>query len=191
MYSRIRNFYHNISPMTDEDWSHLEKRLTVRNLRKGEKLNDIGEVCNHVSYIDSGLIKMCTYMDDKESIFSFGADNCYISAYDSFLTRKPALYSLEAIEDTVVIQLHYDDLQELYETMPLSQKFGRLIAEQVYIEVSDRNNSLFTKSPEERYLELQAKDPAIIQRVPQYMIASFLGITPEALSRIRKRLVLQ
>lgn len=191
MFSRIRNFYHTISPLTEQEWKNLESRLTIHQYKKGEKLTDVGEVCNYVYYIDSGLVKMSSMLEDKESIFSFGSDNCYISAYDSFLTRKPAYYSIEAIEDTTAIQLHYDDLQELYELMPLAQKFGRLIAEQVYIEVSERNNSLFTKSPEERYLELQAKDPVILQRVPQYMIASYLGVTPEALSRIRKRLVLQ
>ena len=188
MFSRIRSFYNSLSSINDEEWSKLEKRFTVRKLAKGELLHQPGEVCNHVSYISSGLMKMYLILEGKEFISSFAFENCYISVYDSFLTRNPGTHFLEAIEETEVIQLSHQDLQWLYEATPSAQKFGRLIAEQVYIEITNRNNSLFLKNPEQRYLELQQQQPEIIQRVPQYMIASYLGVTPEALSRIRKRI---
>jgi CRP-like cAMP-binding protein len=184
-------FYEQISPMTENEWTIFSERLKVREFKKGEFLDRAGEVCNYVYYVDSGLLKMYSYFEDRESIIEFAAENCYMSVYDSFLTRLPCTASVEAIEDSTVIQLHYNDLQWLYENMPLANKFGRVIVEQVYIDMAMRTNSLFLKTPEQRYIELLEKNPAIIQRVPQYMIASYLGITPEALSRIRKRLVFQ
>lgn len=189
MYTRIKEFYNSLSPISDEDWNELSKRFTVRDLRKGDILHKPGEICNHVSYIEKGLLKMYMLNNGKEYIYGFGADHCYISVYDSFLTRKPGLYFIEALEDTTIIQLCYEDMQWLYEYTPSAQKFGRLIAEQIFIELTNRNNSLFSLSPEERYIELLQEKPEVIQRIPQYMIASYLGITPEALSRIRKRIV--
>ena len=91
------------------------------------------------------------------------------------------------MEDSSVTLIHRDDLLMLYKTLPKVQELSRTIVENLYMEVSEKYESFFLKSPEERYLELMNSRPNFIQRVPQYMIASYLGMTPEGFSRIRKR----
>jgi CRP-like cAMP-binding protein len=119
----------------------------------------------------------------------FGRENEYLAQYDSFLTRTPSAGNIDALEDCELINLSYDDIQKLYESFPVFERFGRKVAEMLFIMISSQTNRLLTLSPEERYQQLQEEQSYILQRVPQYMIASYIGITPEHLSRLRKRLV--
>lgn len=187
MYSKVKQFYLSLAYISDEDWNLLSERFTVKHIAKGEILHRPGEICNHVSFVNSGLLRSYMMVEGKEFISHFAMENCYISVYDSFLTRQRGDIFIDALEDTEVVQLSYENLQWLYRSVPSAQMFGRLIAEQIYILTTKRSNSLFLNSPEERYFELLRENPSVLQRVPQYMVASFIGVTPEALSRIRKR----
>jgi CRP-like cAMP-binding protein len=129
--------------------------------------------------------------DDREQICDFIFENEYISEYGSFIKRTPANVYIQALEDSEIIKFHYDHVQAFYEKYPALQKFGRLIAEKFLLDTFNRSTSLLFMSPEDRYNELITSKPQLLQRVPQYMIASFIGVTPEALSRIRKRMTYQ
>jgi CRP-like cAMP-binding protein len=120
---------------------------------------------------------------------NFFFERDYATEYVSFLTRTPSLLSIKVMEDAELIELNYDKVQKLYEDYPIWQKYGRLMAERVFIEVAERTQQLLYLSPEEMYLKLMADQPRIIERIPQHYIASYLGIQPESLSRIRKRLM--
>jgi CRP-like cAMP-binding protein len=115
-----------------------------------------------------------------------------VSSYKSFLTRKPGQTTRQALEDTELITLSYDAMQELYNHPLLGYKmerFGRLTGEYLACCYEDRVLSFVTQTPEERYLQLMENGKAIIQNIPQHYIANFLGITPVSLSRIRKRIL--
>jgi CRP-like cAMP-binding protein len=189
-FSNIKKYYQNLLPeLSEEQWQYFQQFLVQKTIKKNEYLVEPGKVCKYVTYINKGSLRAFNITDGKEYALSFFIENDYASEYCSFLTKTPATYFIQALEDTEVIDLHYDDMQKLYREIPILERFGRYIAENLFIMLSTRNTSLLTESPEERYLKLlQSNQNNLLQRVPQYMIASYLGITPEALSRIRKRL---
>lgn len=188
MFDRIRQYYERLMPgLSPGDWGALEQCLQLQQFRKGEFLIRNGEVSRTVSFINKGIVRLFYLSDGREICTGFVAENEYVSAYASFLTQTPSAENIEALEDTEVVQLSYTDMQRLYRSHPVYEKFGRKIAESLFIMVSMQTAGLLTLSPEERYRTITEQQPFIIQRVPQYMIASYIGITPEHLSRLRKK----
>ena len=111
-----------------------------------------------------------------------------VTVYNSFLKKIPSAATVEALQDCELIVFDYDTLQNLYEKYPVFQKFGRLIAEWLYCCVEERMSSLLLDKPELAYKKLLEQDRGILNKIPQRYIASYLGITPVSLSRIRKRI---
>jgi CRP-like cAMP-binding protein len=188
-FDQIKKYYSNFIPLSDEDWNLLKPALRLVYLKKGEKLQSEGDICNDVTFCNKGLLKCYHIKDGKEYVEAFFSENDYLSDYSSFLLRQPGKLYIEAIEDCELVLLDYNTIQSFYSKVDNFQKFGRLMAEFLFIQISLRNNSLLFQSPEERYIHFSKNRPDLIQRVPQYIIASYLGVTPEALSRIRKRLL--
>lgn len=174
--------------MSDDDWNLLSPHLSFQSLKKGEFLVRNGDTCRNVSFINSGLLRLFYLRDGKEISTGFMVENEYISSYGSFLTQTPSAENIDASEDCELINLSYDSIQEIYQSSPVFERFGRKIAEQLFIMVSSQTTRLLTLGPEERYQSVIQYQPWIIQRVPQYMIASLIGITPEHLSRLRKKM---
>lgn len=188
-HRQLRTYIEKLIPDVEEEtWQQFAAKLMVRNYRKGELVIKPGMVCNFVSYVNKGLLRSYYLVDGKEIITSFFAEACYFSDYESFLSRKTAVMYSEAIEDTEVVDLNYDDLQSLYAEYPQCERVGRLVAEELFVHLSNRNSSFMLDTPEQRYYRFLEECEPIVQRIPQYMIASYLGITPEALSRIRARI---
>jgi CRP-like cAMP-binding protein len=189
MFAKIKSYYQSLIPqLQDQEWDCLQERLTVQYLKKGELLTRNGEICKQVSFINQGLLRMFYIVEGKEVSTGFAPENHYLAQYDSFLTRQPSLGNIDALEDCQLMNLSYDNVQELYKELPVFQIFGRKIAEMLFIMISSQTNALLTLTPEERYKKVLEEQPFIIQRVPQYMIASYIGITPEHLSRLRKKM---
>lgn len=190
MFEQIRKYYTNLIPkLNSTEWNALENKLTIKHFKKGEAIVKQGEVCNYVYFINKGFCRLFKVIDGKEIATGFIEDNEYISVYDSFLTRQPAFESLEALEDTELICLSYTDMQVLYQQYPIFETFGRKIAEQLFIWTVQRSNALLMLSPEQRYINMIENNAILIQKVPQYMLASYIGVTPEHLSRIRKKML--
>lgn len=189
MFEKVHDYYKRLVPgMTVTEWKALESKLTVETIPKGSILIRQGEISRTVSFINKGLVRIYYLSDGKEINTGFIAENEYVSSYSSFLTRQPSAENIDALEDCDLINLSYESMQELYLSHPIYERFGRKIAEMLYIMVSSHTTLLLTLSPEERYQTMLQQQPYLIQRVPQYMIASFIGITPEHLSRIRKKM---
>jgi CRP-like cAMP-binding protein len=192
MYEQIHQYYLNtVNGLHQEAWESLREKLTVQYLKKGEFLVRTGEICRQVSFINSGLLRLFYTIDGKEVATGFIAENGYIAQYDSFLLQQPSAGNIDALEDCEVINLSYNNMQDLYQRYPVFERFGRKISEMLFIMLSLQTSALLTLTPEERYLQLLEKQPFIIQRVPQYMIASYIGITPEHLSRLRKKMMVK
>ncbi|MDF2188878.1 Crp/Fnr family transcriptional regulator [Paraflavitalea sp. CAU 1676] len=187
-FDQIRAYYHHMVPAIDAAaWADLQGRLTTQLLPKGGVLLRNGDICRYVTFINKGLLRYYYLSEGREVCTGFLAENSYVSEYASFLTQQPATANIDALEDCEVLHLSLADMQWMYRHHPVMETFGRRMAEQLFIEVSNQNSRLLTLSPEERYDWLIDQRPSLLQRVPQYMIASLLGITPEHLSRIRKR----
>lgn len=161
--------------------------MEPRHCKKHEKIIRIGDPVNYVFYIDKGLIRYYSEHGGKDQTLRLFRENMWVSEYASFLTRKPSMICIEALEDTTLLQMHFDRMQEGYERAKVFERFGRKIAEALFIREVEMATERRTKSAETRYLELVQNDPAIINRVPLKYIASILGIEPESLSRIRRR----
>jgi len=187
-YQKLREYYTSLMPdLTEEAWAICESALSVRTLKKGELLLRQGVVCNYVSFINHGLLRMFYPLEDKEKVVEFFKEDSYTGDYRSFLLREPAMTSIQALEETEVVETTYDGLQTIYKKVPESNMIGRLIAENLFIDMCLRTGAQAGDSIEQQYRSLIADKPWLVQRVPQYMIASYLGVTPEALSRIKAR----
>lgn len=190
MFENIHRYFLTFLPnLSAEAWDFFTDLLAVKKYKRGEIISDIGLVNKWVSFVEKGAVMVFNYYEGKKVVYEFIFEKQYTGDYESFLTSNPANYGQEALEDCVLYNLHYNNLQKMYERFPEFERAGRLIAEAQFLRVTQRNAKLMGEKPEERYLSLLNERAALIQRVPQYYVASFLGITPEALSRIRKRLV--
>ena len=125
---------------------------------------------------------------EKEITFDFHFENSIYSSYTSFLTRKPSGFHVQAITGMVLWKIHYDDLQLVYEQTDTGQIIGRKSAEMLFKDKSKREIDLLSKSPRQLYLDLFTEQPELISQIPLKYIASYIGVTPQALSRIRKRI---
>ncbi|MBO0330292.1 Crp/Fnr family transcriptional regulator [[Muricauda] lutisoli] len=175
--------------LNTEEESIVLDSYTERHLKKKEVLLFAGEVSNHMRFIAEGSLR-AYHMDEeaKEHIVQFGIEGWWVNDLYSYLTETPAKQFVQAIEPTIVLQIHRDTLNKLYEKVPAIERFYRLKFEKAYVALQDRTINSMSKSAEERYLEFRSKYRSIEQRVPQYMVASYLGITPEFLSALRKKI---
>jgi CRP-like cAMP-binding protein len=188
-YTPLRNFAADIVDFSETEWQAHRDLLTRRFLRKGEYLTRQGEVCNYVSFINSGSLRVYMIANGQEYSKHFFFEHEYASDNSSFLTRSPGLWYIKALEDTELMELNYEKVQRLYDSFSVWQKYGRLIAERLFIQVADRSQELLLRTPEEMYIRLIEIQSPILSRIPQHYIASYLGIQPESLSRIRKRIM--
>lgn len=175
--------------LTDSEKSILLSKVTYRKYLKGQYLVQQGDICKYSSYLISGCTKT-SYLDAKgqEHIIMFAVEDWWTSDIGSFVTQTPADYNIQCIEDTEVIQFFYDNQEELLQDIPKLERLFRKMLEKALIASQKRIVRNFSLTAKERYLKFKELYPKIEQRVPQYMIASFLGITKEFLSRIKQQL---
>ncbi|HZH66139.1 MAG TPA: Crp/Fnr family transcriptional regulator [Flavisolibacter sp.] len=185
---QIRAYLSAITPVSDGDWEKISSHLKILSIPKNSVLLKEGQVCNDVYFVVKGLVRLYVVADGKQICRQFFFENSFVSAYDSFLSKQPSKTSADVLEDTTLYYFNHADIQYFYEQIPTFQLIGRVLAENMFIKISERVNSFLTESPELRYTQLVTNRPKVLQRIPQYMIASYLGITPEHLSRIRKKM---
>lgn len=185
----IKAYYRKLVPhISEPELEALEDCLSIRQVPKGDFLVEAGQVCKYVSFLNKGLARLYYTVDGKDISIGFVGEGEYTSEYESFLTRKPAMQNIEALTDVESVDLGIDDMQRLYRQYPVFQEFGRKIAEMLFIMLNQRNTALLALTPEDRYRNMIAANSGLLQQVPQYMLASFIGVTPEHLSRIRKKM---
>ncbi|SDC64519.1 Crp/Fnr family transcriptional regulator [Niabella drilacis] len=187
MFTNLINNLEGYLHFEEDDLAFLIPLMEIRTVKKGETVMRVGEVANYVYYIDKGLIRFYHEAEGKEHTYRIFRENMWASDYAAFLTRSKSGMNIGALEDTVLIQLHYDHMQKGYERAKAFERFGRKMAESLFLATVQRTVDIMVKSPEIRYRELLENDAEMINRVPLKYIASMLGIEPESLSRIRKR----
>ncbi len=163
--------------------------LKVRHLKKKEFLLRAGEVCRYEIFVLKGCLRNY-FLDDKgdEHILQFSVEDWWTSDLYSLLTRTPATQFIDALEDSTVAMLEQDDLERLYRQVPKFERFFRIMFQNAFVAQQQRILQNIGSAGEERYLSFRKKYPALELRLPQHQIASFLGITPEFLSKIRGKL---
>ena len=184
----IRDFILNIAPIADSDLNLFTSQMEALTLNKGSYLLETGQVENFLYFIAKGSVRLYIPMADNDLTFGFVFENEFVTSYDSFLTQQPSSYSVKTMVDTELYRISYDSLQQVYANTKEGNLIGRKMAEQLFLLKSKRELSLLHKTAEERYLDLFQQRPRLIQEVPLKYIASYIGVTPQALSRIRKRI---
>lgn len=175
------------------DISQEEASIFLAEFKKKEvKRNEIfiaeGEICHVVGLIEQGLM-VCVYNKDGEEVIDeFGFENGFITNYYSFLTQTPSLKEVRALEDSTIHVISRQSLEQLGNQHPFIERMSRIMNEKLFLRAHERIKSLLLESAQERYEKLIAQRQDLAKRIPQYMIASYLHVKPETISRIRKKM---
>jgi CRP-like cAMP-binding protein len=192
----FKNFIAYNIGVTDDEWRLLEERLETRTYKKGEMISFKDDIWKDVMYINHGMVRSYIINDEGKDFtrqFYFNSPesrtaNLFVIDLSSFTTQQPSNRSFEVLTDCEVIVFSRETLYGLYEKYKKWEFIGRKMAELAYIDMDLFYYNLLTKTPKERYIYLKNTMSNLLDDVPQYHIASYLGITPVSLSRIKKSL---
>ncbi|WP_440133550.1 Crp/Fnr family transcriptional regulator [Chitinophaga sancti] len=174
--------------VSEKDITIIENLFHKKSFRKGEHLLSAGEVCRYIIFIESGLVRYYLNNEETEQTHYFNQEGEFVCDYVSFLPQSPSNVNIQALEDTLVYRISADGIQQFYREVSNGERFGRVAIEQVFVNVMTQVVSLYTDKPDNRYLKFLANYSGLAHRIPQYYIASYVGVKPPSLSRIRKRL---
>ena len=186
----IIKHFDNYLPLDNKEIEALTSRLTERKIKRKQYILQEGDTCKHFTYVTEGCFKM--YGVDNsgtEHNLVFAAENDWISDIDSLHKEKPSKLFIEAIEPSVILQISKGDLWYLYTHFPKFDRNFRVIIEDKYIELQNRLLQTFSVTAHERYESFLKQYPNLSNRLPNTQIASYLGITPEFLSKLRNERV--
>lgn len=175
---------------TDAEIQEIKNHLTPKKIRKRQFLLQEGDVCKFIAFVERGTLRSYT-IDEKgsERIIQFALEGWTISDLYSFLTAEPATYNIDALENSELVLINKSAHEQLLASMWNYEKYIRMQLTNAYIAMQKRITSIISATLEERYTAFNQLYPDIIQRVPQHMIASYMGLTAETLSRVRRRML--
>jgi CRP/FNR family transcriptional regulator, anaerobic regulatory protein len=188
MTSLLQQHIQKFVSIPDEDMSGILAYFTPIQLRKKENLLVEGNVCHSNYFVVKGCLRMF-YINDKgdEQTIQFALENWWMADYDSFSNQKPGLFSMQAVERSEVLALHYQAQEKMLQQYPVMERYYRLVHQRAHAASQRRIRGQYNYSREDQYLNFARQYPEFVQRVPQYLLASFLGFTPEYLSEIRAK----
>ena len=187
MFDQIHATISSMITVSEAELHSFIQYCSVKNFKKQAILNKPGVVPDEIFFINKGLLRVLV-MDHKgvEHTLHFAMENQFIADYSSFMRKEPSMNTLQAIEATEVVVIPRKAVEWGYENMKQGDRLGRYIAEYYFIYQDNRNRNQYVRTPKERYDSITDIFPNIHNRVPQHMIASYLGITPVHLSRLKK-----
>lgn len=189
MMQALIDHFQQILPLDDNELALLDGRVSARKIKRKQMILQEGFVCKHYSFVVSGCFKMYG-VDDKgyEHNIQFAAEGDWIADIGSFHSKKPSKLFIEAIEPAEILQIEQQDLYFLYLNIAKLNRIFKVIIENKFVELQNRVLQNFSSTAEQRYLSFLEQYPNLANRLPNTQIASYLGITPEFLSKIRKDL---
>lgn len=194
MFEKYKYFFEKHVSLNFIEWNLLKSKLRVVHYQKGDIILRFGSICTQLYFINSGLARGYS-IDEQGKDYTSGLffndtnaqmQNVYVTDYDSFLYQQPSRIEIEALEECELVSVDYKDVQFLYDNLKKGERFGRLMAEIAYSYLHNYMLDRQTKSASQRFKEFVEMSPYLLDKVPQYHIASFLGITPQHLSRLKK-----
>ena len=188
MHKNIISHIRNIVDLTGQEVSVFNGFVASHHLKKKEFLHLEGKICRQLYFVEKGCLRM--YFVNKngvEQITQFALDGWWISDYQSFLNESASEYTIQAVEESRIVSIDSRNIELLLLEIPRLEKYFRLVLQKAVAGAQLRSKLLYEMSKEEFYLHFSTSFPEFMLRVPQYMIASYLGLTPEYLSELRKK----
>lgn len=189
MIERLLENISRIVSLTLPEKERLYSFWTTKTLPKNTYLFRTGEICTHDSYVASGLLKAFYINQEsgREEILFFAAEDWWATDLASFANQQPSLYAIQALETTTLLQINSRQFEEMLGEIPKLERYFRIILQQYTASLQHRIVRNLSYSAEERYIDFYQRYPDLAQRVPQYLIASYLGVTPEFFSKLRSQ----
>jgi len=193
MYKKYKIFIEKYISYNLIEWNLFKSKLKIKRYKKGQTIHHIGDICTKLAFINSGLARAYMIGEDGKdytwSIFfndkNSHMTNLFVVDYDSFINQTESNLSIDAIEDCELFVIDYRDVQFLYDKLKKGEKFGRLMSQEAYSYLHNMMIDRQLKTAKERFDDFMQKTPYLLDKVPQYHIATFLGITPQHLSRLK------
>ncbi len=176
--------------ISEQDFNEFLALTKPTNIKKNDFFINEGDVAKYIAFVNTGVL-YSYYIDDKgnKHVIQIALENYWISDLFSFLSSEEAIFNVQAIENSEITIISKQSFEKACDTIPKMERFFRLLIQNAYINSQRRISKIYGASAKERYLKLVQSHPQIVQRVPQHYIASYLGIKPQSLSRIRKTIL--
>ena len=187
-FQQFQNWLKGVSFLTAQDCALFEPHLKLKRFKEKELFIAEGKVCREIAFINSGSFRTYYLSESKEINTCFYFENQFVVEYDSFLKAMPSRYYIQALEDSEVVCFSLPAVQNAYKQSHNRERFGRIMAEEAYKMTAQRVESFLFLDGEQRYLQLMETEPWLFDRVPLYLIASYLGLERESISRLRKKI---
>lgn len=192
MFDILISHIQNKVSLTKEEKTELQSFFLVKKLKKKQYLLQEGDVCKCLSFVNKGLLKSY-FTDEKggENINMFAFEGWWISDFKSFINQEKAVLNIDAVEETELLMITLEDYDKLMLKIPVMDRYFRILYQNSLVTKDYRLIASNSYTAEEKYLQLVKKNPEMIKRVPHNLIASYLGLAPETISRIRKKILLK
>ena len=188
-HSELRKVIENIVKINEESWSEFESKITNKELKKGDFLWREGQVCRSLVFLQKGLIRTVSFKNEREVTHTIYEESSLFYDDYSFLSQNPCKKSFEALEDCQLSLSSRSDLFTMYDRHKSFERLGRIAVETAHVRMIENIERINLNSAEENYMHLLDSRPHLIQRISQKIIASYLNVTTEHLSRIRRNIV--
>ena len=192
MFELLYKKINSIIPITEEELNSCKDLFVFKKLRKRQFLLQEGDVCKYQAFVEKGMLRSYT-VDEKgtEHILQFATEGWWMADLSSYLTGDPSLFNIEALEDAELLLLTRPSWEKLMQVIPKSEHYFRILIQNNLVATQKRLMQSLVETAEEKYIKFTQTYPDCIQRLPQHMIASYLGLSRETLSRMRKNIVLK
>ncbi len=186
MFSDLDETFSKFGSLSSAEINEIHSKIQPLILKKNEYLVKEGQIANHIAFVRKGYIRIYFIHEGEESTRDIPSVNSFTTAFASFITKSPSFEVVSAITDCELLLIHRNDMNELYQNSSGLQSIGRRIMEEMFVRMQKRMYSLLTENAETRYKNLLRDKPDFIQNIPLQFIASYLGVTSQSLSRLRR-----
>jgi CRP-like cAMP-binding protein len=184
-YAPFKAYLNNLAPISEAEWGALCDFIYIRHLKRKELFQRSGKICNTIGFILQGCFRSVKELDGEERTFDFSIEQEFVTNYYSILSQKPSEVNIIAVEDSIVVCADAAKLLALFDSSAAWQKIGRRLAEYAACYYSERLISSFYETPKIRFERLMNTTPELFLRIPHHVLANYLGMTKETLSRLR------
>jgi CRP-like cAMP-binding protein len=189
MHSNLLHLLSLIAELEENEVELIKNSFTSLFLAKGSYFLKAGEINKNIGFLEKGLVRYFVFKNDEESTFEFTKEGEFIADYQSFNNKTVSIQNIEAIEDCELLIIDYPCVQKIFNTTKNGNLIGRLIIEHRFDVMVNQLLAIYMQNHEERYNRFVSQYSDLAQRIPQYLIASYVGVKPQSLSRIRRRFV--